>query len=135
MASNFILNLCVLLSEYGTPSTVIVLDAILLVTLGVVALLVTVWVVALSFPDKLIVLIFSLPEIFRVVLVVLPQLSSTVNCNIAENSVCSWTDTTILELSIKPSWSSVTFIPWRTSTDGSSTSNKSVNPSNTGALL
>ena len=126
MASNLILNLCVLLSEYGTPSTVIVLDAILLVTLGVVAL---------SFPDKLIVLIFSLPEIFRVVLVVLPQLSYTVNCNIAENSVCSWTDTTILELSIKPSWSSVTFIPWRTSTDGSSTSNKSVNPSNTGALL
>ena len=128
MASNLILNLCVLLSEYGTPSTVIVLDAILLVTVGV-------GVVALSFPDELIVLIFSLPEIFRVVLVVLPQLSYTVNCNIAEDSVFSWTDTTILELSITPSWSSVTFIPWRTSTDGSSTSNKSVNPSNTGALL
>ena len=82
MASNLILNLCVLLSEYGTPSTVIVLDAILLVTVGV-------GVVALSFPDELIVLIFSLPEIFRVVLVVLPQLSYTVNCNIAEDSVFS----------------------------------------------
>ena len=123
--SNSILNLSVNLPEYGTPSTVIILDAI---PVG--------WVVS-ELPPSVTVAVstFVLAAIFLVALVVLPQLSSTVYVNIAEFSVFSWTCTIILELSIVPSWSSVTFTPEITSISGFSTSSNSVNPSNTGASL